>query len=252
MKAQTQATQRVKGSLVGRVRGSDAFIAVVTDGSRAVAYLCDGKFVGQRFEGTVERGRIELASRDGERLVATLTPGAVRGSVRLARGKPLAFRAVRAKGPAGYYRAARKVGGSTVTAGWVVLANGDQRGTCTGLLGDRRVIEGCGNPGEEAEVVDPCAAAADQRVTILLAQCAKQNLAEQQAAPRAQGAQPGRRPTSGARATTAAPQLRVEQVTERTGDGTASPPAPSFEVVEEVDPGEVQDPAPGPVEEGVG
>ena len=134
--AQT-ATDRVHGSFVGRVLSSDAFVAVVTDGRRATAYVCDGKpgdrgaVIGERFDGSVIADRLNVVSRGGARLTATLGKRGVDGSIRLAPvGKQLAFRAVPASGRAGYYRseAADARGGDTA---WIVLASGEQRGVRT-------------------------------------------------------------------------------------------------------------------------
>ena len=131
------ATDRVHGSFVGRVLSSDAFVAVVTDGRRATAYVCDGKpgdrgaVIGERFDGTVTADRLNVVSAGGARLTATLGKRAVDGSIRLAReGKQLEFRAVPASGRAGYYRSE----GSDAQAGdaaWIVLASGEQRGVQT-------------------------------------------------------------------------------------------------------------------------
>lgn len=131
------ATDRPQGSFVGRVLSSDAFVAVVTDGRRATAYVCDGKpggrgaVIGERFDGTVTGDRLNVASAGGARLTATLSPRAVDGSIRFAGDEePREFRAVPASGRAGYYRSdARDAQGAD--AAWIVLASGEQRGVRT-------------------------------------------------------------------------------------------------------------------------
>jgi hypothetical protein len=134
--AQT-ATDGVRGSFVGRVLSSDAFVAVVTDGRRATAYVCDGKpgdrgaVIGERFDGTVTGDRLNVVSQSGARLEATLGTRGVDGSIRLARdAEQLEFQAVPASGRAGYYRseAGDAQGGD---AAWIVLASGEQRGVRT-------------------------------------------------------------------------------------------------------------------------
>ena len=61
------------------MQGSDAIVAVVTDGRRAEAYLCDGQpgdrggVIGERFRGVVAANRIRLVSDGGVRLTATLS-----------------------------------------------------------------------------------------------------------------------------------------------------------------------------------
>ena len=113
---------------VGRVSGSDAFVAVAKYGDGVDAYVCDGKAVAETFAGNARGGRIDLRSDDGGRLLATVAKGRVTGSFTAARAAPLAFTAEAAKRPAGLYRAQVQAGGRTLTAGWVLLPGGEQRG----------------------------------------------------------------------------------------------------------------------------
>ncbi len=94
---------------VGRVSGSDTFVAVTKYGSGIDAYVCDGKTVGETFRG-----------RAGKKVTGRFTPTS---------GPSLAFTAQAAEKPAGLYRARVVANGQTITAGWVLLPDGEQRGT---------------------------------------------------------------------------------------------------------------------------
>jgi len=120
---------------VGRVSGSDAFVAVAKYGRTIDAYVCDGRSVGESFQGRAAAGRVDLRSDDGARLQTTVAGDEVRGRFTPAGAAPLAFTARAASKPAGLYRAQVVANGQTVTAGWVVLPDGEQRGTQrTGLF----------------------------------------------------------------------------------------------------------------------
>ena len=115
---------RETGSFVGRLAGSDAFVALVTNGEVAEGYVCDGR-TGKRFTGTLDGARAELLADDGTRLVATLRDGRAQGTLAEG-GRELAFTADAARGEAGYYRAEAPDGRRL--ASWIVLADGRQRG----------------------------------------------------------------------------------------------------------------------------
>ena len=115
---------------VGRVSGSDAFVAVAKYGRTIDAYVCDGKSVGESFQGQAGGGgHVDLRSDDGARLQATVAGNEVGGRFTPAGATPLAFTARAAAKPAGLYRAQVVANGQTITAGWVVLPDGEQRGT---------------------------------------------------------------------------------------------------------------------------
>lgn len=53
-----------EGTFVGKVEGSDAYIALVTDGTELTGYVCDGEQVSVWFgEPDLQDGRAELVSR---------------------------------------------------------------------------------------------------------------------------------------------------------------------------------------------
>ena len=101
-------------------------VAVAILGTRAAAYLCDGRIVESWLRGTVDGDEISLTSKDGARLEARLDGTRLEGTIEIDGGK-VDFRIREAKRPAGLYRAK----GSKTTIGWIVLPNGAQVGIQT-------------------------------------------------------------------------------------------------------------------------
>jgi hypothetical protein len=127
----TTAALAPRGTFVGKVSGTDAYIAIVNDGSEVSAYICDGKKIGEWFHGTPGQ-EIKLRSADGTELDATITADGVAGTVRLASDAPVDFDAKPATGAGGLYRTQADYGdGKALLAGWIVLPSGDQRGIQT-------------------------------------------------------------------------------------------------------------------------
>lgn len=133
----TQANQAtaLKGTFVGEVDGTDAYVALISDGTRVLGYLCDSKKLSRWIDvAPIRDGAASLSSRAGDDLgEAMISDGRVSGTVTID-GEQHAFRAERASGEAGLYRAARidqedgKLSEGEVEAGWIVLADGTQRG----------------------------------------------------------------------------------------------------------------------------
>ncbi|MCI0397049.1 MAG: hypothetical protein L0322_19195 [Chloroflexi bacterium] len=121
------------GSFVGRVDGSELFVAITTDEEgNVLAYACDNQ-ADSWFRGTVAGDTIDLTSQDGARLQATLGEETASGTFTPAGGQPLTFNATPATGNAGLYRAEGQADGDDHVAGWIVLANGEQRGVIQNL-----------------------------------------------------------------------------------------------------------------------
>jgi steroid delta-isomerase-like uncharacterized protein len=104
----------------GQVEGTEAFIAFVTDGIEVRAYVCDGQEEGvtlsEWFRGTADGADIDLPSTSGQaQLTATVTPGAVTGTVAVAT-EEWTFTALPARDRAGLY--AYKGDASTAMVGW--------------------------------------------------------------------------------------------------------------------------------------
>lgn len=124
---------------VGRLSGTDALVAVVSDGDEVVAYVCDGPAaLGERFFGTLDGGRAVLRSTGGAELDLTVVEGTATGTFTAAGGTPVAFTTAPATGDAGLYFADGIEDGVVYGAGWIVLADGTQTGTETRDHRDRR------------------------------------------------------------------------------------------------------------------
>ncbi len=124
-----------KGTFVGKVDGTGAYLALVSDGTRVLGYVCDSKQVSSWIDvASIRDGRAGLSSRSGAALgEARFSDGRVRGSITVG-GDEHAFSLDLASGQAGLYRAARvqqkdgKLGDGELEVGWVVLSDGTQRG----------------------------------------------------------------------------------------------------------------------------
>ena len=110
---------------VGRVADSDAFAAVVSNGGQIVAYVCDSKDLTAAFRGEQDGDKFDLESGGG-RLQGELSDGGASGTFTSAEGKKYDFSTEKASGEAGFY-AGRD--GDKTWAGWIVLADGQQRGS---------------------------------------------------------------------------------------------------------------------------
>jgi hypothetical protein len=118
---------------VGRVSGLDAFVGIVTRGSDVAAYVCDGAggtiSVADWFTGKITRGGFDLELDGGRRLTGTINPDAVIvGILRTSAGDTFVYQAPRARGAARLVRADGTLANVGYTAGWIVLADGEQRG----------------------------------------------------------------------------------------------------------------------------
>jgi hypothetical protein len=121
---------------VGTAQGTAAFVAVVVDGTRAFAYVCDGvpadpvgtvPSVQAWFNGPSDGKTVNVKQPAGQ-LQLRLTDAGMTGTVTLTDGRevPLAGRAV--AGDAGLYRAEAEGSGGKAVAGWILAADGQQRG----------------------------------------------------------------------------------------------------------------------------
>jgi hypothetical protein len=117
-------------SYVGTVRGTHAFVALVTHGSSVIAYVCDSKTIAQWFKGSLKAGKATLTSSDGYVLRVTIANRKANGSVHAAGARAAVHRFSSARGtkPAGLYRGVKTVTGKRYVGGWIVLPDGRQRG----------------------------------------------------------------------------------------------------------------------------
>jgi hypothetical protein len=120
---------------VGVVRGTNAYIAVLVEGDRALAAVCDGGSIGLRLRGGVTREGLGLASPTGARIWAVVAGDQVSGGITLGTGATHLFNAAAATGVAGLYRDERTIDGVAYVAAQVVLGDGSGRTQLT-LLDD--------------------------------------------------------------------------------------------------------------------
>jgi hypothetical protein len=128
----------LEGEFVGTVEGSDAYVALVSNGDELVSgYLCDGKGVSTWLERSqVVHGSAELRDRKGARVgQVELVRDRASGEVEVG-GRALAFSAAPAEGEAGLYREAVGDAGEPgfTETGWIVLADGSVRGATTKFI----------------------------------------------------------------------------------------------------------------------
>lgn len=133
--AQETAPAAPTTTFVGKVDGSSAYIALVSDANRLLGYVCDSKRTSGWIAVAAIRDRTAiLSTRGGNRLgQATFSADGVSGAVTVG-GRRRTFSARRSSGDAGLYRAARverrdgRLSAGEVELGWVVLPDGTQRG----------------------------------------------------------------------------------------------------------------------------
>ena len=134
-------------TFVGKVDGTDAFIAVVKLQQQVIAYVCDGTpggvTVSKWFQGTLKDGQLNAKATDGSALTGTLAGKNLNGSVGVA-GALRAFSSTDAPSPAGLWLTVgtddfdeianaheRKLPFENLDllrVGWIVLPDGSQRG----------------------------------------------------------------------------------------------------------------------------
>jgi hypothetical protein len=123
-------------SYVGSAQGTAAFVAVVVDGSRALAYVCDGvpgepvgtaPSVQAWFNGQSDGTAVNVTQAAGQ-LQLRLTDTDMTGTLTLADGRVMQVSGRTVTGDAGLYRAEATGSGSKAVAGWILAPDGQQRG----------------------------------------------------------------------------------------------------------------------------
>jgi hypothetical protein len=111
-------------------------VAVVVDGTRALAYVCDGvpanptgtvPSVQAWFNGPSDGKTMDVKQPAG-RLQLRLTDAEMTGTVTLTDGRDVPVTGRLVTGDAGLYRAEAEGSGSKAVAGWILAADGQQRG----------------------------------------------------------------------------------------------------------------------------
>ena len=118
-------------TFVGRVEGSDAYIAVSRDGRKIGGYVCDNGSISRWIEyAWLEKGRAPLiAGTTGELLGSVQIDGnKATGTIEIG-GQSLPFAAKRVRGgDAGLYFAIGKQEDRLLVGGWILDPDGTQRG----------------------------------------------------------------------------------------------------------------------------
>ena len=137
-KASTPSGSADVRSYVGVATGTEAFVSVVVDGSRAMAYVCDGvpadpagttPTIQSWFNGSSDGEAVDVTGPGG-RLQVQLTTTDMTGTLTLADGRtlPVSGRTVGADADAGLYRAEASGAEGSAVGGWILAADGQQRG----------------------------------------------------------------------------------------------------------------------------
>ncbi len=133
-----RSTSEKVRSYVGSAQGTDAFVSVVFDGARALAYVCDGvpgdptgtaPTIQAWFNGSSDGTTVDVQEPAG-RLQLQLTDSNMAGTLTLPDGRRVSVsgRSVDASGDAGLYRAEASGDGGTAVGGWILATDGQQRG----------------------------------------------------------------------------------------------------------------------------
>lgn len=130
---------QTEGNFVGHLEGTDAFVAIVSDGEEVLAFVCDGEALVVWLRGAVENGSLVLnspASAAQSYLFEAQLGANAEGSLFM-NGERLPFTAETAEGEAGLYRAEETLDGVDLVGGWIVDNSGEQRGAVVGGTSSR-------------------------------------------------------------------------------------------------------------------
>jgi hypothetical protein len=123
-------------SYVAQVGERETFVAVVIDDVSFAAYVCDGVATWGWVEGELD-GVHGMSDSDHSVQAIAIEVGAedLEGTVTFENGEVASFTATLAEGDAGLYRAEEPLDDQTLLGGWIVLADGRQRGGIAGIPG---------------------------------------------------------------------------------------------------------------------
>jgi hypothetical protein len=112
---------------VGQLAESDAFIAIMKEGTQHLIYITNGKDVSVWFEGNASGavvGYFTFYNDEGGSIINNPQGDGFGGTVTIAAGRHFKYSTLPAKGDAGLYRAKDATGESA----WIVLPDGSFRG----------------------------------------------------------------------------------------------------------------------------
>jgi hypothetical protein len=138
----SQATP-VTGNFVAQSPG--AFVGIVTSQNKAMVYICDGAQLAQWYRGPIQSGGLleAVSNNQQSRITAQVLSHSIIGTITLQHGQTFAFKATPASGKAGLYRSEHSLDGKNYLGGWIIAANGEQRGAVIGAGSTRpgRMLE---------------------------------------------------------------------------------------------------------------
>jgi hypothetical protein len=118
----------VQAVYAGRTADNQLGIAIMTKGTKVIAYVCNGHTVEAWVQGGVKGNQITLKGPKGTGLTAFMSGLNVFGTVVPVPGQSIPFSAALSSRPAGVYQARIKVNGLATRIGWAVLPDGTQLG----------------------------------------------------------------------------------------------------------------------------
>lgn len=121
------ALQVINGTYFGPVSGSQAFVAIISETTRALIYVTDGKTINEWFDGEKNGNKFTLTSSGRANLQVELYASFATGLLSLPDTKQYPFIANLVSGEAGLYRLDEVVNGVKFITGWIILADGQQR-----------------------------------------------------------------------------------------------------------------------------
>jgi polyvinyl alcohol dehydrogenase (cytochrome) len=121
------AAHQNPNTFVGKVPGSDTFLAVVLGGEKAIAYVCDGAHVWAWLHGEVRDGALFLTDDRGDGIVARLEGDAVTGLVDVDGLGSRTFTADRAvDGQSGLFRGVEEIDGEEGVLSLIRIGDGER------------------------------------------------------------------------------------------------------------------------------
>jgi hypothetical protein len=139
---------------VGQLAESDAFIAIMKEGTQHLIYITNGKDVSVWFEGNASGavvGYFTFYNDEGGSIINNPAGDGFGGTVTIAPGQHFKYSTVPAKGDAGLYRAKDATGESA----WIVLADGSFRGAKLSAEGKIEPISARGGTRWTNPAADP-------------------------------------------------------------------------------------------------
>ncbi len=133
LRASVEAQAQPVDTFVGKVDGTDAYVAVTEKDGAVTVYVCDSESVGVWFRSTLEGSEVSATHASGAVLDATKKGDGFSGTVTID-GEAHAFTTEVASYPAGLWRGYGDVDladldpDSVARYGWIVLGDGSQRG----------------------------------------------------------------------------------------------------------------------------